>query len=634
MIAIGLLGTGLYASGLGAAAEAQAPSLPSAPSAASEPASADPAAGGAVATPTPEATPTPTPTPTPSPTPTPEATPTPTPTPTPTRTPTPSPTATPTPEATPTPTQTPTPVEPDPSATPAEPTPAPGAPTPAVVLAPAPGEHAAAVATPAPGEHASAAHPPHHEPSVTAHRAQQRRHPAPPSPVPSTGAIATPPGLVSALSSAGAPAVSVPGLPIPPFLLPVYQQAATRYGVPWEVLAAINEIETGYGRDLGPSAAGAIGWMQFMPATWKLYGIDADHDGVADPSDPTDAVFAAARYLRAAGAATDLRAAIFAYDHADWYVDAVLRRARLLGALPGDLVASISGLAHGRFPVRGNARYSGRSTSLPIFARAGAAVVAVHPGSIVAVGRTPLLGRFVRLRDAYGITYTYARLKQVGTRDSTRSRLLAHRPHGAGGPIRLTPLHRGERVGAGAILGRIGRTHSRRPPHMVLQIRPAGSSRIAPAPILDGWRLADRGLTARVLADRRLRIYPCGRSDIRAGAIDPRVLATLEYLADSGFDLTISSLRCGHSYLTTSGNVSEHSGGDAVDIAAVDGIPILGHQGPGSITDQVIRRLLLLQGALEPHQVISLMRFAGADNTLALPDHADHIHIGWRPALR
>ena len=132
--------------------------------------------------------------------------------------------------------------------------------------------------------------------------------------------------------------------------------------------------------------------------------------------------------------------------------------------------------------------------------------------------------------------------------------------------------------------------------------------------------------------DSRISIYPCGRSDIASGQIDSRVLATLEFLADSGLDPTVTALKCGHSLYTESGNISEHSTGDAVDIAQVNGIPITGHQGPGSITDVTIRRLLLLQGSMKPHQIISLMTFPGADNTLALPSHYNHIHVGFRPA--
>ncbi len=73
--------------------------------------------------------------------------------------------------------------------------------------------------------------------------------------------------------------------------------------MPWQILAAINEIETDYGNDQSVSTAGAVGWMQFMPATWLSYGVDALNAGYADPYNPVDAIFAAARYLRAAGAA-------------------------------------------------------------------------------------------------------------------------------------------------------------------------------------------------------------------------------------------------------------------------------------------------------------------------------------------
>ena len=81
--------------------------------------------------------------------------------------------------------------------------------------------------------------------------------------------------------------------------------------------------------------------------------------------------------------------------------------------------------------------------------------------------------------------------------------------------------------------------------------------------------------------------------------------------------------------LPASGNVSEHSSGNAVDIAAVNGKPILGNQGRGSVTEDTIRKLLTLQGAMQPHQIISLMDMGGP--TMVLGDHADHIHVGFRP---
>ncbi len=134
---------------------------------------------------------------------------------------------------------------------------------------------------------------------------------------------------------------------VPPFLLEIYRSAATRYGVPWEVLAAINEVETDYGRDLSVSSAGAEGWMQFLPQTWAEYGVDATGKGVRDPYNPADAIFAAARYLRAAGAAQNLSGAIFAYNHSGVYVESVMLRARLLAGIPPSLLEALIALGQG-----------------------------------------------------------------------------------------------------------------------------------------------------------------------------------------------------------------------------------------------------------------------------------------------
>jgi hypothetical protein len=193
---------------------------------------------------------------------------------------------------------------------------------------------------------------------------------------------------------------------------------------------------------------------------------------------------------------------------------------------------------------------------------------------------------------------------------------------------------------------------------MRFAIRPSGrgAPSIDPKPILDGWQLLDATeiyrangtnvlrdgptigqilllskdlLQKRVLGDSRIDIYPCGRDDIAAGRIDRRVLATLAYLAESGLSPTVSSLRCGHSYMTKSGNVSEHSSGNAVDISKINGVPILGHQESGGVADQAVRRLMLLQGTMAPHQVISLLAIGGP--TMAMSDHADHIHVGFQP---
>jgi hypothetical protein len=210
------------------------------------------------------------------------------------------------------------------------------------------------------------------------------------------------------------------------------------------------------------------------------------------------------------------------------------------------------------------------------------------------------------------------------------------------------------------VLARIGAGENGVDPHINFSIRPAGKGapRIDPKPILDGWKLLEataiyraKGrnpftaklsgagilllpkevLARRVLADPALDIYSCGRTDIQSGRIDRRVLATLEYLVVQGFRLTITSLECGHGIYTTSGNVSNHSSGNAVDIAVINGVPVYGHQGPGTLTDELLKAVLRLQGTMRPEELISLEDLGGP--SFPLPDHDDHVHIGWQPAL-
>src|SRR5215207_3009445 len=535
----------------------------------------------------------------------------------------------------------------------------------------------------------------------------------------------------------GVPNPVIDAFEIPPFLLPIYQSCGTEYGIPWQVLASINKIETGFGTNLSVSSAGAMGWMQFIPSTWDAYGVDANDDKRKDPYNPVDAICAAARYLRAAGGAEDLRTAIFAYNHADWYVDEVLLYANQYGELPEALVGSLTGLTEGaHFPVAAAARYAddiddaaalARSRtpraapgnaaevisenatrrSIDIYSSLRAPVVAVNDGVVKAIGESKRLGKFIVLQDVYGNRYTYAELGQISPvhpvarqreltaadfkittpkrdaepatpasagENSSRPAAAAKpapreaAPRPSGGPINteeirdrffalperpanldrasltgqldallgrrlpgyetfkaafaetigfdsktmeLRPLKAGSHVSGGSVIGRVGRSEGQAP-HLDFAIRPAGrgAPTIDPKPILDGWKLLETtaiyraagedpfgpdasvgqvlrmskaALIQRVLADPRLSIYECGRSDIRSGQIDRRVLATLEYLVAKGYRPTVTSLKCGHGYYTASGNVSAHSYGSAVDIASVNGIPILGNQGPGSV---------------------------------------------------
>jgi murein DD-endopeptidase MepM/ murein hydrolase activator NlpD len=578
----------------------------------------------------------------------------------------------------------------------------------------------------------------------------------------------------------GVPNFVIDQFTIPPFLLPIYQACGTQYGIPWQVLASINRIETAFGTNLNVSSAGALGWMQFMPATWKAYGVDANSDGRRDPYNPVDAICAAARYLRASGGQEDLATAIFAYNHADWYVDEVLLYARQYGRLPDDLVGSLTGLTEGaRFPVAANARYaddiserralerskpgkraygnaaevissSPTRRGIDIYSREGAPVVAVNDGVITEIGKSKELGRYIVLRDAYGNRFTYAKLGEVsdiypvqkrkrlsaadfklvspddpkpkqaasaGSNEKAPADTPDREPQAAAGPVNtedarerlyafperagnvdradltgqldrlmkdkfpgyesfksyfsgvlrfdsktmeMRPLKEGSHVIAGTVLGKIGKVDEVAP-RVHFAIRPAGrgAPKIDPKPILDGWKLleataiyraagenpfADGATTGqvllmskpqlvkRVLADPRVEIYACGREDIQSGQIDRRVLALLEYLAERGFRLTVTSLKCGHSVYTSSGNISHHSSGNAVDIAQINGIPVLGNQGSGSITEALVKDVMSLQGNMRPDQIISLMDF-GADNTFAMSDHADHVHVGFQPAV-
>jgi murein DD-endopeptidase MepM/ murein hydrolase activator NlpD len=174
----------------------------------------------------------------------------------------------------------------------------------------------------------------------------------------------------------------------PAYLIPIYVEAGRRYDVPWRVLAAINAIESDYGRNLAVSSAGAVGWMQFMPDTWRQWAVDADHDGQLDPYSPHDAIFTAARYLQASGASRDLRGAIFAYNHADWYVTEVLLRAQMLGS-----AASFAPVVKG-YSLPLDAQYMqqlGRTDDGVDIETApdGALVYSITPGVVSAVASNP-----------------------------------------------------------------------------------------------------------------------------------------------------------------------------------------------------------------------------------------------------
>jgi hypothetical protein len=124
---------------------------------------------------------------------------------------------------------------------------------------------------------------------------------------------------------------------VPPKLVPLYEGAAAGYHLGDRgpsVLAAINFVETSFGTNVATSSAGAEGWMAFLPSTFAEWGVDGDGDGVKDIFGAADAIYSAANYLHDSGAPGDWQKAVFAYNHADWYVEKVLRYATRFAA-PG-----------------------------------------------------------------------------------------------------------------------------------------------------------------------------------------------------------------------------------------------------------------------------------------------------------
>jgi transglycosylase-like protein with SLT domain len=468
-----------------------------------------------------------------------------------------------------------------------------------------------------------------------------------------------PPALAGSLG--GVPSFFIDSFSIPPFLLPIYQAAGAAYGIPWQVLAAINEVETDYGRDLSLSSAGAEGWMQFLPSEWAQFGVDVNNDGFADPYNPADAVFAAARYLKDAGGTHDIRTAVFAYNHSQAYVDSVMLRARLLAGTPPQLLGAVTGLSEARFPVYASAHFSdGFYTSASgktlvgttIYSRSGAPAIAVQDGRIARVGESAQLGRYVSLTDVYGNTYTYA---QLGTLTSVYPVLE--------GPKRfsLHPLHAGVRVIAGTVLGHLSAAGTVEP-HMLFQIRPAGPGAplIDPKPILDGWvklqassairahlgkpalaspptpgqaLLESKVRLERQLAlERSVKLAPCERRLIADGRVDRRLLADLQFLSSSGFSPTVAASSCSTPGRRSVMTALRPPAGSTLEISAIDGTPVRsvgGGASPSAVA--AVRRLESLQGTMRPQSISGPSGVPKASNVLARTGST--LAVSFQPSL-
>jgi murein DD-endopeptidase MepM/ murein hydrolase activator NlpD len=253
--------------------------------------------------------------------------------------------------------------------------------------------------------------------------------------------------------------------------VPIFVRAAAAYRLGpqgWAWLASINRQETNFGRDLSVSSAGATGWMQFLPATWSSYAVDARGTGHPDPYNPTDAIFTAARYLRASGAPGSWARAVLAYNHAGWYLTQVARRARAylsgsggapvavpLPAGAGNPVSPVAGgcgaapSAAGAIDAQGyalplDARYMrqlGRTDDGVDIETApdGATVYSMTPGRCSAVGHDP---------PGFGPSYPVIQ----ATAGSLRGQFVYY------GHVARALVRPGEAVGAGQPIALIGHT--------------------------------------------------------------------------------------------------------------------------------------------------------------------------------
>ncbi len=185
---------------------------------------------------------------------------------------------------------------------------------------------------------------------------------------------------------------------IPPLYLRLYEQAAARYGLDWAVLAGIGKVECDNGRDPDPActhegavnSAGAGGPMQFIASTWARYGVDADGDGRIDRWDPADAIYGAANYLRASGAPGNYPQAIFAYNHAGWYVAEVqawaARYSTPAGSAEASELPSVDVNAEGEEPLLGADRSLASETITPVrFIRGESAELAPGDGHVALI---------------------------------------------------------------------------------------------------------------------------------------------------------------------------------------------------------------------------------------------------------
>jgi len=403
-----------------------------------------------------------------------------------------------------------------------------------------------------------------------------------------------------------------------------------QYGIRWEILAGINEIETDYGRNLNVSSAGALGWMQFMPATWDGYGVDANGDGVKDPYDPEDAIFAAARYLKAAGAQEDIRKGIFAYNHADWYVAEVLANAQCYGQLGGALGGAFE-LTPKLKVLSCNAAKAWRMRVPPEYLDAFEGAAARYD-----LGRRGVwaLAAVARLESNFGRGMSKDELERHGALGLVGEEWREYAVDGDGdGRIRhedpadsAATLAREIWAQGGLNAGLFEHNHAKWYVDAVL----AEAGRIEGKCTVStvDWALSlPNAVLAPIKWENLTLSNELEKQDLESGAIDPRIVGLLGAITQS-HQVTISALRSDHSEYTTEGNVSNHFYGRAMDIAAVDGVSCT-DTAPTAPCGQLATTLSQLPAPAMPTELIYCYDVDGPGPAFARSDHCDHVHAGY-----
>jgi hypothetical protein len=445
------------------------------------------------------------------------------------------------------------------------------------------------------------------------------------------GGATTVPGPLFTIPSLPSSSCAISG--VPPVLIPIYQRASDSYALGPQgpaILAGINAIETGFGSNLGPSSAGAVGWMQFMPETWAMYGVDANGDGVADPNNPEDAIYAAARYLSAAGMPADTWGAIFAYNHADWYVEEVLANA---GCYAGEVGSDYTTLSLAPqiqvFQCQPTEDWKGQIPEeyLSAFESAAGRYELGKRGvwTLAAVARLEsnfgagMSKRQLRTEGALGLDKVEWNEFAVDGDQDGRVR------HGdiddSAATLARLMWSRGS-IDAGVF------THNQAAWYVDAVDNQADLLAGKCAVTTKSWTIVLPGSVVSQINWKNLTLSnDLELRDIQAGLLDQRITGLLALITQK-HQVTITALRSDHSQMTASGNVSNHFYGRAMDIAAVDGVSCTDTSTTAPCAE-LGYALAQLPDPLHPSELIYCFDLDGAGPAFALADHCDHIHAGF-----